>query len=218
MTRIKVKTTTKKIVEHQLVIYGFIADEYKPKNITRKSKDSFVYEYVEGNICGNIALIWYTAQIALWKNGPPRPISLTARLNYYKYVCDLWDEPSETIRKTLVPIITDPLTPISYAHGDMTCCNAILSTDDRIVFIDPADSHGLECREIDEAKLLQSRQGWEKIKYNKTLTYDDVPFEIRGVHRALLLSHYVRMLRYQSALYEYVLEKIKDLCERRPIL
>jgi len=209
-----IKTTTKAIVDAQLLIYESIHPEYRPTNIKRISECEFSYDFVNGPMCESIKDIWSAAKIAMWQ-GDTRNITMTERYEYVKYVFDLCDSFNSItqIRQGLLPILTDILTSVRCVHGDMTCCNTVSSQKlKHSVFIDPADCHGLKCQELDEAKLLQSYDGWEFIKYGHKLNYGELPFEVRPVHTALLLSHYIRMLRYQKdKVYDFAIKRIREI-------
>ena len=213
-----IKTTTKAIVDAQLPIYEKIHPEYRPTNIKRISECAFSYDFVNGELCESIKDIWSAAKIAMWQSDE-HIISLNKRSQYVKYVLDLCLcdglNSITQIEQGLLPILTDRLAPVRCVHGDMTCANAIHSQElNHVVFIDPADSHGLECQEIDEAKLLQSFDGWEVIKYEHKLNYGELPFKVRPVHTALLLSHYIRMLRYQTdKVYDFAIKRIREIAQ-----
>lgn len=210
-----VKTGPTTLVDFQYAAYQFINPVHRPQCITRRGPNKLVYERVPGGMCNRVADIWNVAISAVWSRGLPRPISHHARVHYYEYTCGLCSGLNKTaVYRALTPMLYAPLTPVYFAHGDMTCCNAILTPDNKVVFIDPADCHGLECQEIDEAKLLQSYDGWERVKYGCKLDYGPLPFKVKPAHKALLLSHYVRMLRYQTdAPRAFAVQRIKGLCD-----
>ena len=211
-----IKTTTKAIVDAQLLIYESIHPEYRPTNIKRISECEFSYDFVNGPMCESIKDIWSAAKIAMWQ-GDTHIVSLNKRSQYVKYVLDLCDGLNSIpqIEQGLLPILTDRLTPVRCVHGDMICCNVVSSQKlKHPVFIDPADCHGLKCQELDEAKLLTSYDGWEFVRLDERLNYGELPFEVRPVHTALLLSHYIRMLRYQKdEVYDFAIKRIQEIVQ-----
>lgn len=100
------------------------------------------------------------------------------------------------------------LTPVRVCHGDMTLENC-LWTGDGVVFIDPGDPRSLPCRELDEAKILQSLDGWEDC-FQHT---HEMP--TRPVHWALLVTHYVRLLRHDhpESRLEHARRRIREITE-----
>lgn len=82
------------------------------------------------------------------------------------------------------------LTPVAFCHGDLTCENVILSHGE-VKLIDPGKSRGLDCMELDESKILQSYDGWHKMKHGSQP--GALGFDISHVHWALLATHYIRL-------------------------
>lgn len=89
------------------------------------------------------------------------------------------------------------LHTVEMTHGDASFSNVIMSYDgSRATLIDPGRNRGLCCRELDEAKMLQSYDGFEEVYRRILRPTDDPPFEVRRVHWLLLVTHYIRLLRH----------------------
>ena len=148
-----------------------------------------------------------------WVDGRP-PVSGT---EYYEQLKILWASPvSGTVSETILsPYLcdvdsytkytgidellehTDELTPVSMIHGDATFSNVIIRHgDDRPFLIDNGHHRGLCVQELDEAKMMQSYDGFEEVYKGIVRPKDELPFTPRRVHWLLLASHYVRLLRH----------------------
>lgn len=87
------------------------------------------------------------------------------------------------------------LQGVEFCHHDMTVENILLDKGN-VIFIDPGVSRGLDCREQDESKLLQSTlTQWEHLTRPAEfgLWTDEEPFEIKPAHLALLACHWIRI-------------------------
>jgi hypothetical protein len=82
------------------------------------------------------------------------------------------------------------------AYGDATLENFVTGGDE-VYGIDPGRTHGLNCRELDEAKLLQSWvMHWETRVRGRPVSDEVLPFTPNNTHRILLVSHWMRLLRH----------------------
>lgn len=113
-------------------------------------------------------------------------------------------------------IMEADLTPVAYCHGDMTLENCIDTGGDGIVFIDPGYPRGLNCREIDQAKLLQSLRGWHELKgYPKPISI----YNWRPIHFALYVTHLIRLLchpeLHTEVLLAWAVNEVKEMIRVR---
>lgn len=117
-------------------------------------------------------------------------------------------------------------TPVSNCHGDLTLENVVVPVeryDTPFVFIDPGYPRGLPCRELDEAKLMQSLE--EALRCGPLVGFiqDDDPLvwleeKLESItHRTLLLTHYIRLLRHAAKhpawRVEHARWRIQELCQ-----
>lgn len=209
MKRVR-KTEPAWLVDRQLAFFFHAPDGIIPSGIERESPTTYSYDFFEGT--------------------HPRWGRSVARAHTLLRTC-IWDEvdgsvdPSaylEYIGLDIGEHLQD-LTPVIMTHGDPTLEN-ILFTQRRMIFIDPGWSR-LECREIDEAKMLQSLLTfWETIKRGWAPKKHSIPFEVRTSHIALLASHWYRLMkhreRHDRVIIEYgerILEYLLDfLTSTRP--
>ena len=173
-----------------------IPAEHRP-HIYHVGEDGYSYLWAPGDPPSSqddIDLIYETAQQALWTQKHPRPICMDAYIVYLEWKCGY-----------VPPIIKDilltqerALTPVDICHGDLTLENVVMDQG-RPIFIDAGASHGVECREMDEAKMLQSiLTKWEYLKHSESRDWDwlrkaQTPFGVRDVHLALLATHWMRL-------------------------
>jgi hypothetical protein len=126
---------------------------------------------------------------------PMGELLLFDRYAYITYCQTKGPLPSWVIRE----IETAELTPVGNCHGDATCKNAIWDVhQDRLVLFDPGNARGLPCREIDEAKILQSMDGFDEYWLDHPPIPYQRPFKIRRIHLALLYTHYLRILAHDD--------------------
>ena len=174
------KTDTPECVSAALRFYGACPPEHKPRGVRAVSSTLWCYKYVRG--AHNTS--WQHIRSMMQHIYKPAPITREQRERYFAYVHSLWP------CSVLEPILTDELTGCEVIHGDLTFSNVIGH-----VFIDPGHDRGLPCRELDEAKLMQSIDGWEHVYRGwPQVKYDSFP--ARRIHWVLLLTHYIRMLRH----------------------
>lgn len=163
------------------------------------------YEFVVGDMPRDLVAVLQAAENAMWF-GETTPISPSGRVFYSDYAtkkATFVGIPHDACRAIFDELIDAELTPVRVCHGDMTAENVIVEASTGIVkFIDPGNARGLPCREIDEAKLMQSMDGWERAKgldpkwdLNACLQY----FQPKRVHWILLASHYARLLMHQHS-------------------
>lgn len=126
---------------------------------------------------------------------------------YIQYVA--LRSPDNRVGAAMLKLKRADLTPVHTCHGDLTLQNVVGN-----YIIDPGDPRGLPCREIDEAKIMQSLDGYDVIKYGYPPPFPCVFEGARKVHYVLLLSHYVRMLRHQKGhVLAFAQRRITELCD-----
>lgn len=107
------------------------------------------------------------------------------------------------------------LTPVALCHGDMTLANVIQDRTGRLTFIDPGYDRGLPCVELDEAKLLQSLDGFDVVYrgWQQPQAWPKMP--TRRIHWALLATHYLRLLKHveHRPSRDFAQQRIKEICE-----
>ena len=172
-----------------------IPETFRPSNITWEN-GIISYDYIDGAQSQCVATVWEHAKEALWE-GKPQEIDRKAYIDYVKMRCENFP---------YIPMPDVELTPVRMTHGDLTMSNTIGNCK----FIDCGDSRGLECREIDEAKLLQSLDGFDVWKRNHLPAIGPAPFKIRKIHLWLLWTHYIRMWRHQPNPFAF--KRIEELC------
>lgn len=197
------------VIHEQLMFYHNLAEcNCIPGNVKLLGEYSYRYDWVEGTSPAiHIKDVYKTAVEYLWGDGTESPLlSHKDRINYVDYACHRLTEAvgSTPIVRRLENcmvrfMVNGRLTPAHIVHGDMTLENMVERPDGSIVFIDPGVTHGLNCRELDEAKLCQSILGhWESIKHDTPRMYNltCLPFVHRPEHLALEASHWARLLAH----------------------
>lgn len=160
--------------------------------------------------CLNWREVIPAAVSALWEHGDRYlPISYTSYASYVLSRCPGWL--ATRWMRLYREHVVDKCTPVKNCHGDMTLSNVMIRKGD-VVFIDPGKSHGLPCREIDEAKLLQSYRGWHWFIHKEEPIGQMITLQR---HRVLLLSHYIRILhhldKHPPLTKTFVLARIKGM-------
>ncbi len=109
-----------------------------------------------------------------------------------------WHPVGFAAAKALAALPSSEFHPVNLVHGDATLCNFVVGVNGRSTAIDPGQHRGLCCREIDEAKLLQTACGWDHIRHNQSPPLDMIGHYVdtRRVHQLLLITHFVRLLRH----------------------
>jgi len=192
------KTGTKNQVARWSYFWHTIPPDCRPKQIT-STATTVSYEYEVGRRPRSWRRVYLCAQKAIWGTAEQQAVTYDNRLAYSRYVLNRAREADldgEKCHRVLLPILHDYLHPVTLTHGDLTLANCVATPDGRIVFIDPGNDWGLTCREIDEAKLMQSLDGFRHVYEGDPMPDQWPRFLASSVHYALLYSHYVRMLRH----------------------
>lgn len=159
-----------------------------PSNI-KVHIDCYSYDFVEGKHPTDWRKVMRQAELLWgWQGCTPLEIDVGA---YIRYCEERW-VPEACLRE----IRKAKLTPVAMCHGDMTFANAIETRDGDIIFIDPGEHRGLPCRELDEAKILQSLDGFDVVYRGWAQPMAYPKFPTRRIHWALLATHYARLLRH----------------------
>lgn len=195
--------------EHHINWFSSIDKAVQPDGVTREGDETYSYEYVRGDHPSDPVRVWAFAYKYLW--APHSTSILTiARTLYADYVLERWVEQGYKrgdFTCLAYHIMSAPLTGVHRCHGDLTLENCI-ETGSGVVFLDPGYHRCLPCAELDEAKLLQSCDGWHYRKHAKHCQV--FPFSSMPIHTALLITHYVRLLRHDhpSELLEWARGRI----------
>lgn len=162
--------------------------------------------------------VWATARTVLWAaNSDQLPCQIgeyiqycSRRLNCLKSSERKWAE------MAILELVKHRLTPVAKVHGDLTLENCFEVNGCQILFIDPGHTRGLNCKEIDEAKILQSLDGWSWHRHQRILEPDALStFSPRRVHWCLLVTHYLRILRHEhpALALDFAHRRINEITE-----
>jgi hypothetical protein len=161
-------------------------------NIIVLSEDTLQYDFVHGQHPRKISDVWSHMHKNVWFHTRNR--LHCDRLAYIKYCESIQALPPRITRI----INTWPLTQVAYCHGDLTISNVIFDRNDRMTLIDPSSSRDLPCVQMDESKLLQSWEGWDKLRWGIRIEHESwIGFEPKAIHYALLYTHYLRITRHE---------------------
>ncbi len=152
----------------------------------RFDNDTLSWKYFDGVPATNFREAHRTVMNACW-DGP-------GHADYYalEYLQHL-DEVCQKQDIKPVALALDNLTPVRFCHGDCTLYNILVGKKGVKIF-DPGNTYGLNCRELDESKMLQSWDGFGTLMRDLPPIVGPVPFTVTRTHYELLLSHYIRML------------------------
>lgn len=174
----------------------------RPPDLQREV-GGYSYDMIVGQPPKHWTQLWFAAE-KLWESSSNQ--LEIRRMPYMEHVREVWmrfDPECKSAADRIQSLLYDlDLTPVALAHGDLTIQNMI---GDRL--IDPCSTHGLPCREIDEAKMMQSGEGL-CAAYRGFPVLDMTGFVQRLAHYVLLLTHYVRMV-------PHVNEKARQFAKRR---
>jgi len=188
--------------EYQAYWLRKLPPAYRPADVKFVPPNKLEYEEIDGSTPNDWRLVHNAAHKAFWGERI-RGIDETHVLDYVEYVLlkgRTLLSAAEQLRlmRLLGSLRPTDLTPAYATHGDLTLENTLL-VEGQVVFIDPGHDRGLQCREIDEAKILQSLDGWDYVRRPRCCQPVEQPhgFPARRVHWILLASHYVRLLCHQ---------------------
>jgi hypothetical protein len=198
--------------------YASVPLDFRPKNV-HVDGPVISYDFVEGQMPTQWTYTWKAARVALWGDDKLKGLSLHSD-RYVGYVLEkleclhFFDRKMKDKIQRLVAreIENDALTPAYNVHGDLTLSNVVTNGKD-IVFIDPGDHRGLPCREIDEAKIMQSLDGWDVVRHGAPSPLAYPRFATRRVHWVLLITHYVRLLchRHPDDAISFAVQRLEEL-------
>lgn len=187
------------------------------------------YDWVAGVHPTNGAEMHRFMVQALWGSLLPNCMELD-RTAYVSYVTDRARQATTVtgdkffnrddmrrIMRALEFVIDDELTCVSDYHGDCTNHNVLKTPSGRMILIDPGEARGLPCREIDEAKMLQSYEGFcEMYRGTPRLRWTVSPSRIQLV---LLMSHYIRLLHhiYDDRCVAFAVRRIESISRLWPL-
>jgi hypothetical protein len=168
------------------------------------------YDFIDGQTPRDYYDVWLMMKQDVWGG-----MGLTVDRNQYcSYVAGLTDD---NMSRVLRIIDKSELTSVTRCHGDLTLYNCIETVENDLVLFDPNDCHGLPCQELDESKLLQSLDGFDYVHKGLPPLTHTIMFDCRKVHWALLITHYIRMLRHPDKIsnvsQSFARERIKSIME-----
>jgi hypothetical protein len=168
-----------------------IDERYVPPNIAWKN-DLLTYDYVDGVAPVDWRTVHEAAQIAIWAGEPKLGINCRAyEWHVLDVTPDIWKHDVNNILKSRL----GGLTSVRACHGDLTLYNCVQQGKD-IYFLDPSPARGLPCVELDESKMLQSLDGFGVVFRGLPQPLAWPKMRTRPVHWALLLTHYIRLLKH----------------------
>lgn len=189
----------KKVTLEEATRYKELPSICRPKGLVYDHVGTLSYNYVHGAPATSFQQVHNAADEFLWR-GPDYFLEMN-RLSYMDYVqqkaAEIFDMAlNKYISKALQFIATDELTGVSNYHGDLTLPNVIVGADSSVTFIDPGFHRGLPCKELDEAKLLQSAEGFCSLYRGTPPGIDSHVLPRTRIHIVLLMTHYIRLLHH----------------------
>lgn len=186
-----------------------LPEQLRATNLRILHSTAYTYDEIEGDHPHHWNVMWCRA-LDFWYNGKDRlDIDRTAYVNYINSIM-----PGLPIDEIMVA----ELTPVAMCHGDFTRGNFLVDKNGVTKIIDPGHHRGLPCRELDEAKMMQSMDGWECITHGLPPMNVWPLFNARKIHYVLLLTHYARITRHfdrwrSRRVVEFVHNRIRTLKE-----
>lgn len=207
------KTENPKIVDWQLRIFELLPSKHHPRILRRLFSTTYEYEWVDGKQNFTKTDLIKVSKICtkyLWqKQICEENYWYKAVLNYLIYCQQRYPIVIPILQKL---IKSEVLTPTNFIHGDLTLENIVKAKE--LILLDPSPPRYLICKELDEAKLLQSiLTGWEVIKRKWELQIIEPPFVIRPCHIGLLLSHWIRLYVHQDLHKPKIIKAAKETIE-----
>lgn len=154
-----------------------------------EDEDAYEYERVPGTYPSDWRQVWRFAHQVIWSLPVHNPVTRWDRDVYADYCVQKGCDP-----RVMALLHGRKLTPVGTCHGDLTLGNVVMRGPGQYTFIDPGHHRGLPCRELEEAKLIQSLEGWDSVRWAAPfpLPYRD---QLRRtvVHDVLLYANYVRI-------------------------
>lgn len=195
--------------EHQYRWWMSVPQEVRPPRLVWDDEaDEVSYDFVEGIHPRDWETVAGWAQETLWgmqvRPGGSTPVA-PPPVDPAEYMDYVEERAAAAERLGLrLPRLTGILnvlgrsqyTPVRTCHGDLTLKNCVVSIDGRFTFLDPGHSRGLPCREIDEAKIMQSLDGFDVVYRGHDAPTLVPRFPARPVHWALLATHYIRLMTH----------------------
>ncbi len=206
------------VLKHQINWYAQVYDIVIPRNITHMSEVEFKYDFVEGRLptcVQDVRAVSAALQQYVWCKSDK--FLAGDKAEYLRYIREKNAIFKFNLYKIEDIILNATLTPVSLCHGDPTLENIIMSKDRGVVFIDPGCPRGLPCKEIDEAKILQSLDGWHDLKNpGCRLLCSTESFAWNEAHWALLATHYIRLLHHPHpiACHVHAVKRILEITEK----
>jgi hypothetical protein len=195
---------TREDIERQLSFFANVPATMQPKGIRRMGDCAYEYEFIQGGAPTEqkqIDRLYMLAERVLWNTGG-QILANIDKWQYGNYVLEkalqleLHRDQIDTVVLALRLIVDSPLRRARMCHGDFTMENVIFSDDDPVL-IDPGHPRGVPCKELDEAKMLQSLLcKWDIMNGSTAAYWLKPPFEPQPIHMAFLITHWIRLLNH----------------------
>lgn len=190
----------------EYINYVSIPSAYRPRNLEFDT-NVMSYDYVAG-VPATMSQAHMHLNEAYWKGFTyayacnVRPWEYVAYMKSIGFICP-----------TILGVIeSSSFTPVCMCHGDATPWHVIEGYNGIVTIIDPGNPRGLECKELDESKLLFGYDNVGQLMFGANYPRDTViPFEVTDIHRALLATHYYRMTRHHKRLTTFSFGRIMEI-------
>ena len=197
--------------------YHGLSPQCIPPNLVIE-KRHLSYDFIEGITPFEWKVVWDWSEEYIWHLSPHVPLGDGFDVERYaSYMLSVlcYTEIKIDIDKLLKIIEEADYTPVWKCHGDLTLKNCVQTVTGEIIYLDPGNARGLPCREQDESKILQSLDGFDCVYRGHMLPAGWPRMEVRKIHWALLVCHYLRLLRHvtHEPSLQFARHRIKTISE-----
>lgn len=204
------------VIKWQVEIFNLLPASYCPKFFDVRD-DRYWYSWIDGDHNLNstdLLIIKNICSKYIWSHTDDIDLA-TKETNIHNYMVYCYTREPELMPYILKDMVTvDQLNFTKYIHGDLTVENIIKTEAGSLILIDPSPPRNLSCIELDESKLLQSiLTGWEAVKRLDKFVAIEPPFNIRPVHIALLLTHWIRLYAHPEMHTDSIIRAAGDTIE-----
>lgn len=220
MSRIIKDEASQRLVDIHLEFFNSIPKEMSPCNIRRNTSTKYAYDFVVGRqimSSDELKKVYGLMEKNVWfpDGKHVEPLDKTDSIDYANYVADVAHNLRIDIPRALSTIVHEVPTPVYVAHGDLTFENILLRYSNEVILIDPGDTHGYRCLELEHGKLMQSMlANWEFLKGLRYNTCQiPLPFKPTKLDKAVYISHLVRLCAHPEKHSEMVINKIKSIIQ-----
>lgn len=199
-------TVRKRSSQRARDFYDHVVRPHKPLGLafitSGCDEDWLEYELAQGrypSTCEDVEQVLEDLDWAVWSSGEELKIDADQYIRHCEQLVIkqrqfVWHECRRVIEKRAVQA-----TRVAHWHGDMTLANCVITQEDKTVFFDPAEHRGMPCRELDEAKIMQSLSGYDVLDWGASRLQHYFYFDWTPLHYALLGSHLLRLMPHQRA-------------------